>query len=417
MTSKEFLKIADREISSTPLDRISSSVLQALQNQNFYFDTHIHIFDRQSIPVPYQNSQMFDLHTDANSSHFKQVLQNKINANFAKLVGKIKGILPIESRQETLDFYLRNIALSNKDVIVSTLMMDLEYGWQNKPPKTMSEQINEVKELLKKGYRILPSIAVDPRRVESKSENLFDNFIKAFTGENSFFGVKAYPALGFLPSDKRLFPIYEICQEKNITITTHTGRDSLAYGAPCLDLQGTLVKNSEQIEYKKTLCQNYFFKSKFLNHPKRWESVLEIFPNLRINFAHFGGAIEWQDYGSMKNTRINSILTFMDKYPNVYSDYSFNMHSKKMAIQLQESAKTNPLIQNRTLYGTDYFLTLPEAFFNLKKRQTIFIKNSSEYWNNFSVSNPLKFYKLENYLLNNKVENYEIENFRNKQVI
>jgi uncharacterized protein len=59
---------------------------------------------------------------------------------------------------------------------------------------------------------------VDPRR----GKEGLDLFEKA-VGEWGFRGLKVYPPCGFSPSDKMMFPFYEICGERKLPVFTHVG--------------------------------------------------------------------------------------------------------------------------------------------------------------------------------------------------
>lgn len=69
--------------------------------------------------------------------------------------------------------------------------------------------------------RFIAFSGVDPRR----GKEGLDLFEKA-VGEWGFRGLKIYPPCGFSPSDKIMFPFYEICSRKKLPVFTHIGPTS-----------------------------------------------------------------------------------------------------------------------------------------------------------------------------------------------
>ena len=92
-------------------------------------------------------------------------------------------------------------------------------------------------------------------------------------------GLKLHPAKQqFFPDDPKMFPIYEMCQKRNLPITFHCG-----------------------MSWQPNTYLKYC-------HPFQFEEVAIRFPELRINLAHFG--FPW-------TTETAAIIL---KYPNVYAD-------------------------------------------------------------------------------------------------
>lgn len=70
-------------------------------------------------------------------------------------------------------------------------------------------------------------IGVDPRRGDAgvtEFEGFLDNY--------GFEGIKLYPPCGYSPSDRGLFPYYEICAARSLPVFVHTGPT-----AGCLDFE------------------------------------------------------------------------------------------------------------------------------------------------------------------------------------
>jgi len=88
-------------------------------------------------------------------------------------------------------------------------------------PITIEEVHLEHKRLLERSNRFIAFSGVDPRRGKEGLE-LFE---KAVT-DWGFRGLKIYAPCGYSPSDKRLFPFYEICSARKLPVLTHVGPSS-----------------------------------------------------------------------------------------------------------------------------------------------------------------------------------------------
>ncbi|MBX7227274.1 MAG: trypsin-like peptidase domain-containing protein [Chitinophagales bacterium] len=284
-----------------------------------------------------------------------------------------------------LEVYVNNYQLKdrNQHQLTVALMMDFEFG-MNKPRKSFEQQMEELQKLSKE-YPILPFFAVDPRRA-----NLYDLFIKAFTDKDApFFGVKCYPSLGFLPSDKRLDPIFRICAEKGIPITTHCGGEAISTNEEYIEF----VNENGDRKQRKLQGKCRKDRAYYLNDPNHWRPVLENYPSLKINFAHFGSDNHWEESSHHNyHERIRDIIDLL-KNPqyNCYTDFSYNIAGKPTIIQkLKTVLEEHPIIQDKIMYGTDFHVVLFERE-NLKKKQEHFKNELEVYFDKMTRVNPLKF--------------------------
>jgi len=178
-----------------------------------------------------------------------------------------------------------------ENTVFCPLMMDFNQGIDGIVNKDIFEHLDELK-LIRDKYpaNFLPFVAIDPNN--PLHLKLFE---KAFSKEYNFFGVKIYPAMGYLPSNPSLMKVFEICSQYEIPVTTHSGSSSVHTNHNKLKInfldfdenQKLVLKNDKKNFYFKKQFDNYF------NNPKNWEPVLTEFPNLRLNLAHFGGESEW----------------------------------------------------------------------------------------------------------------------------
>ncbi|MGL4631020.1 MAG: amidohydrolase family protein [Leadbetterella sp.] len=372
----EDFKTAAKAIQEDPLIRLSQVTKDVIARNNYVYDAHIHIFDRKCAPILYyalrfiaggNRQNIYEvLEDDAKFSKvegmsdeaFQKSLNNESNSN--KEV--IKVVLK-KNQSQIFDHFNENFALNNfepfknKESIAVVLSMDLESGWGRKTRRSFKEQIEDLHGIAEQ-KAMLPFFALDPRRAdESGADNLYEMFIKAFTHQKApFFGVKCYPALGYLPSDARLAPIFQVCNEKNIPVVTHCGGNVVSTFK-----KEIIAVNSEGKSISIRLpTKDRDARASYLNDPLHWDSVLNKYDKLKINFAHFGGSVAWSSDNELDKIRIEQILERMSRYESrVFTDFSFNLvHSK--AINSLKERFSDPLIKNRTMYGTDYWVVLPK---------------------------------------------------------
>ncbi len=182
---------------------------------------------------------------------------------------------------------------------------------------------------------------------EGKQQPLYENMGK-FNGDideagfssNFFAGIKVYPPLGFDPwpddgkEKDKVIILYDYCIDKGIPITTH-----------CSNGGFRVVKNAD----------NYTAPG------MRWTKVLENYPELKINFGHFGyqskrlwlfPRTQWRD----------SIIELMSKYPNVYADFSClslsDNECRHLEDLIEEKKNSNHELKERILFGSDFLISL-----------------------------------------------------------
>ncbi len=232
------------------------------------------------------------------------------------------------------------------------------------------KQLNELIKLKEKyPEKIFPFFYYDPRR-----PGLFD-ILKQYVGKDNYFlGVKLYTPNGYSPLDPNLMNVYAFCEENNIPITAHCSSGGFSTFTRDLEIKGKIYLEKERI----TTDINGFFhfehnffvtptlaiaeRASILNHPLLWEEVLEIFPNLKLNLAHFGGdSLLWQQEIFR--------LIYSGKYPNLYTDLSCT--TEKDMLQYIKKKYFDTKFADKFLYGSDFYLNM------------FFIDNFKKYYKNF----------------------------------
>lgn len=169
-----------------------------------------------------------------------------------------------------------------------------------------------------------------------------------------FYGIKIYPPLGFdpWPDDKETLEkhryLYSFCQRNRVPIITHC------------DDQGFRGVNA-QLAWKYT-------------DPASWRTVLENYPELVIDFAHFGkqyavasrhsiSSIRQRILGLPDSPWFNSIISLMMDFRNVYADLSFSGCAPEFYVNLSKflesvSKEERETIIGRILFGSDFSVNL-----------------------------------------------------------
>lgn len=319
--------------------------------KNIVINVHTHIWNFDCIPeafqeryegIPYSFDIMIPL-LEILKKFYKEEgsidkLRNFLEICKAKTIKDVVDVLLVDS--DNLD--------PNEKIIFTPLMMDMKYATKDtdKQPKiSFDRQMRMTKGIVldHPGY-FLPFVAADPRRIsEYKDKRSTANgpdgigYITKALEKGGFWGVKIYPPLGYEPADKHLLPLYDYCEGNGIPITTHCNYGGL-YSA-----QGKGKKK----DYYKNLA-----------NPRKWGPVLKDFPNLKLNLAHFGGDLVNEE-GTKWEKWPKTILSYFEKYPNVYSDIAYHeamfKDSDKYFKQLKEYSK-NDQIWKKILYGTDWWV-------------------------------------------------------------
>ncbi len=192
---------------------------------------------------------------------------------------------------------------------------------------------------------VFPFLAVDPRRIGIME--LID--MKVNKGKGIFKGIKLYTPLGYLPTHPNLESIFAYCTQYDIPVTMHCSDGGLKNFRS--ENYVTSWDGNNHLEDFKDSGGN---KSRYYTAPEKWLPVLTKWPNLRINFAHFGGSdkLDSGDTGWM-----NAIIKIIQGHPNVYTDISY--YSKPgLPQKISAIIKQNEILTTRLMFGTDFIMIM-----------------------------------------------------------
>ncbi|WP_088340080.1 amidohydrolase family protein [Robiginitalea sediminis] len=361
------------------------------------------------------------------------------------------------------------------------LPMDMEFMEAGPVRESYLEQMNALLKLRASHKETLfPFVFVDPRRIATQDqEQPFFDFdatnpekielkacmLKTYL-EGGAVGIKIYPALGYYPFDRELLPLWLYCAQNSIPITTHCSVGPIFYRGPkkkewdrhpifeeaiCKDCNNGDAK-MEQLRLQQV--KNKDFQANFthpLNYccllmPEFLMRVLNVYADpklnalfgyadgklerdlshLKINFAHYGGSENWDDFLEKDRQReanevlsdpqqglqlradllnyskrynhwhytdwFSLITSMIIEFENIYSDISYTAHNNQYLSLLSELL-SRPKIQDRVLFGTDFYVVRNHK---TEKAYWIDMKNllPNDIWKQISIYNPSSFLNL-----------------------
>ncbi len=380
------------QISNNPFDRLPVEMKKLLENETVKFDVHTHIFDYDHVPNSFFGTRLpFSKNFLKSATSF---LDNLFDSK-DDMASHMANFFDLLNKNTMRDIAKKMFELYNYETYVfCILMMDMEFGIE-KPDKEYENQCREILEIRNEfPDKILPFFGVDPRRPD-----IYNRFLQAFTSPENFFGVKVYPALGYLPSDPVLMQIFEICEQKNIPITTHCGGYAVHSTNNDIEVRG--LKLDEKGEYQQFAETVSFSLPKshgdYFNTPLNWEPVLKKFPKLKLNLAHFGGGGEWEVFVNQRknlerksDSAVSQIIDLMYRYKNVYADFAYTMSRPYFYETLRQLIEDNKVIGERVMYGTDFYMIAMEGLFRCIKTDFM-TAMGDKIMTKIASENPLRF--------------------------
>jgi predicted TIM-barrel fold metal-dependent hydrolase len=329
--------------------------------ENTIINCHTHIFNRMVVPenfLPKWLSPIAKLLENKKTSKFMFNLFGNLNRDeIALLIKKYHAFLTIGDLKSQLEIFKYLQTFYPTGTKFCTLSMDMEFMRAGKVKQSFIDQLNEMAKIKSDpAYNdlIYPFIFVHPER-----KGIFD-IVQLYIEEAGFKGIKLYPPLGYYPFDDRLTEIYQYAERNKIPITTHCARGGIFYKGEITDDMRKHPKTGIPIKAEK----NKFFTDTYTN-PENYKYVLQRFPGLILNLAHFGGYDEWQKYlgnsfDQERPTWYESICELIRKYDNVYTDISYTMFNADLFNLLKLSINDNSL-KDKILYGSDYYMVEQET--------------------------------------------------------
>ncbi|MDK1028838.1 MAG: amidohydrolase family protein [Anaerolineae bacterium] len=373
-------------------------------------NVHTHVFTLRNIPKRFLMRGLVDIFKRKVPAKIAAwILRNIIPFNHSDKPQRMAVFAEAAIHNTQEDIFKQLVGFYPPGSRFGIMSMDFDYMGAGKPEKDFMSQLEELAVLKSNhGDQVVPFIAIDPRR-EGITE-----LVKEYINEHQFGGIKLYPPLGYFPFDERLFDIYAFAEERGIPITAHCSPSGVHWQGRKKEEWRTHPRTGEQLKARsKRKFTDYF------THPANYYWVLDKFPNLKICFAHFGGAPEWDKFldvswplrkqlpkENIKEERFVSrqdvswLAVIIDLirtplYPNIYTDISYTAY-KPRYLPLIKILVNNDKLRNFILYGSDYYMVLmdeSERAFSITVRGFL----GEDDYRQIAETNPKKFFQFNSH--------------------
>ena len=332
-----------------------------MSNEIQITNCHTHIFNRAIVPdkfLPFLVRPIASLLEGDKTATFISNFLSKIGKkDTAQLINKYHQFLKIGDLKSQLEIFKFLQQFYPENTKFSVLTMDMEFMGAGNVKQSFKDQLDEIVVIKKDpAYKdlILPFIFVHPERI-----GLF-SLVRKYIEDEHFTGLKMYPPLGYYPFDERLDQVFAYAEKNNIPVTSHCSRGGIFY-------KGTITPEMRKhpITGKVNTQQKNKFFTDIYTDPDNYEYLFIKYPNLKLNLAHFGGSDEWDKYlqnsfdSSGELNWYEKVKAVVKKYKNAYTDISYTL-SEKSLIPLLNITLQDPALQNKILFGTDYYMVEQE---------------------------------------------------------
>lgn len=273
---------------------------------------------------------------EANSQldNFKRL----VDLHMPQVLGKVDSVTLYPDTQSVSIGYT---TIDAPKPIIVVHPMDFEWCGLGRVPVSVEEQVAEACSLEYRGVRPKVFLPVDPRRdkcvpsipctLTIKSAYSLTDWVEIMTASLPIAGLKLYPSLGFPLLDERLWPVYQLAQDRNLPIMCHFG--------------GTTVRGRGVTAEKALELMSFSDVGQ----------VLKAFPSLRWCCAHAGGSSVWAD-SWMVMERLSAMDALLWGRRNAYIDTSYVAFAPATAKPFQQWVATTGLM-DQVLFGTDAPMT------------------------------------------------------------
>lgn len=232
--------------------------------------------------------------------------------------------------------------------------------------------------------RVLPFFVVDPRRPGNAVKApdggidvspLTDRLVPRLGGKGKFYGFKLYCPNGYSPTDPVLMALYMYCEQHGVPVTAHCSGGGFASFSPSVTVHGHICRDGEAVPHDGVLEFKHYRltdglrvkeKAELLNHPRLWEKVMEAFPCLRLNLAHFGSQDDGTEWTEL-------IYGMMERFPGLHTDLSCITEAAKLREMRGYMIKAPEQVRRKFLFGSDFYLNI------------LFIDRMEDYMNQFRM--------------------------------
>lgn len=411
--------------------------------KDLFKNVHSHIFTMDNAPqfflnlyLPKPVASLVDsaTNTQAGAAVLQRLIsifgaQGKRYATFLK-IGKSKSQLNVF--EELLGQY------SDKSMEMVALTLNMDFIGAGLSKSGFEGQLQQVIDI-KKQYpdRLLIFLGIDPRWKNSGRElretvqRYFDTPIESGGKKiHPFAGLKIYPSTGFFVSDPRLDDTFAWAAQNNVPVMTHcyylggifnysrqaieqSFNDHNPYAGTAIPKPQFLgkrniwrwIRGTNESENCKNSCS-------FFLEPESYRKVLQKYPNLKICFAHFGGADQIREamqgkpsnpHGALHINWFTQIQGLLATFPNAYADISYDVAEGESEsnnfLYNTFYLEANKPYGHKILFGTDYFMTEiqteEQKTYNKFKNfaGAITLANGNNFWEQVAKHNTNQYLK------------------------
>lgn len=338
-----------------------------------YFNCHTHTFNMQYVPdgfLGYRMNMRVAKMVNAvmRTGWGAKAIMKTIRPFLGPQGKKTLAFLSIGLKKTQDMVFEELIAKYPKDDDTRFIILPLNFQYMGVGELHISyqQQLADLFEVKKKyPNKCFPFVSVDARMGNSEYNK---GFVKTYI-EKGFSGIKLYPSMGYFPFDERMYGVYQYAQTEQIPIMTHCSAGGINYGS-----SENIYSIENPLPFYKIPGKQYQFPlgDKKLGDycdamvsPEHYEEVFHEFPNLKLCFAHMGIDGDVNFRSSTQNgvglSWYQYIMNMMLTYPNIYMDISYTLsYDGFYQWFIQEYDKMPQHVQDRIMFGTDFFMTVQE---------------------------------------------------------
>lgn len=318
---------------------------------------HSHVFNRDSVPdkfLPLWLRPVANmLQSKKTSGGLAKLISFFGKKDLSGLIKKFHYFLTIGDLKSQLEIFKLLQGFYPVGTKFCVLTMDMEYMGAGKTVKSFETQLEELAAIKRDpAYTDLihPFIFIHPERP------MLYTLVKKYIEQEHFAGLKMYPPLGYYPFDKRLDLVLSYAEQYSIPVTTHCSRGGVYF-------KGNIKERKHPITGKEVPRSKNKFLTDTYTDPDNYHYLLNKFPDLKLNIAHFGGYDEWLKF--LSNTLVDQdgeinwftkVCNLIKSYQNVYSDVSYTLFEKSL-FPLLKIVLQDPALKNKVLFGSDFYMT------------------------------------------------------------
>lgn len=170
--------------------------------------------------------------------------------------------------------------------INKAVLLVIDFGLAYRDIKVTIEEVHlEHKKLLDRSDRFIAFSNVDPRRGK-EGLDLFEKAVRQW----GFKGMKLYAPCGYSPSDRQLFPYYEICRELRLPVLTHVGPTTATLS----------FRNTQPLDVDEAAFQfpevDFILGHAAVMHYQEAALLAQYRPNVYLDVSGFQAAVNRQEF-------------------------------------------------------------------------------------------------------------------------